>query len=207
MYTTLDRPSTDHPGRASSDEFARGRTAIGLGGALGTAYDRGRPSRGQVAEDLQPRWRLVSDPGWLFQDPYGPLGTRQSRWGVAGPGDPSEANGTPLQGYPDRLWGRGEWRVTSSPKIVASFVGKVESLGEAVAIVTLVNEATGEQLESQCDTEVLREKGIGAGDEFRCEVVRGGGETATRLVRLSPRALSAERVAEIRASFEGRWDF
>lgn len=95
----------------------------------------------------------------------------------------------------------------SLPTTVASLLGRVESVGEAVSIVTLVDEETGERRDSQCDTEVLRENGIGSGDEFRFEVVGRGGATITRLVRLPPKALSRERVAEIRSSFKDRWDF
>jgi hypothetical protein len=161
----------------------------------------------QTGEPLQSPRRFPTDLGSVAPDPYKRSSAEQglrSGWvlrvsrasGAAAPPEESVS-----------LWVGWENRVKSVPKTVASFVGKVESLGEAVAIVTLVNEATKERLESQCDTEVLRENGIGAGDEFRCEVVRTGGETATRLMRLPPKPLSRERVAEIRASFKDRWDF
>ncbi len=207
MNTTLDRRSTDDADATSRDKSTLGRGVLGLGGTSGTTYDCGRSSRRQMLEALQPRRVMPSAPGLLVRDPYGPSSSGRSRWGDPEPRDTSDANDAPRQGYPVRLWGSGEARVIPAPKIVASFVGKVESLGDEVAIVTLVNAATGERLESQCDTEVLREKGINSGDEFRCEVVRSGGETMTRLVRLLPKPLSEERVAEIRASYSDRWDF
>jgi hypothetical protein len=95
----------------------------------------------------------------------------------------------------------------AAPKIVAAFVGRVETLIGDSANVILVNEQTGERLESRCDAEVLLENSIGAGDEFRCEVVRSKGATATRLSRMPPKTLSKERVQQIRASFKDRWQF
>lgn len=95
----------------------------------------------------------------------------------------------------------------AAPKIVAAFVGHVETFIGDSANVVLINEQTGERLESRCDAEVLRENSIGAGDEFRCEVVRSKGATATRLSRMPPKTLSRERVQQIRASFKDRWQF
>jgi hypothetical protein len=93
------------------------------------------------------------------------------------------------------------------PKVAASFIGRVESLTADSANVLLINDQTGEHLESRCDAEMLRENGIAAGDEFRCEVVRCKGTTATRFSRLPPKTLSKERVEQIRASFKDRWTF
>jgi hypothetical protein len=93
------------------------------------------------------------------------------------------------------------------PKVVASFIGRVESLSGDSANVLLVNDQTGERLESRCDAEVLQEKGIASGDEFRFEVVRSKGTTATRLSRIPPKRVSKERVEQIRASFKDRWKF
>jgi hypothetical protein len=83
----------------------------------------------------------------------------------------------------------------------------VETLNGESANVVLMNEQTGERLESRCDVEVLRENGIGNGDEFRCEVLRSKGATSTRLSRVPPRPLSKERVEQIRARFKNRWHF
>ena len=93
------------------------------------------------------------------------------------------------------------------PKVVASFMGIVESLTGDSASVLLISDQTGERLESHCDAEVLRENGIAAGDEFRCEVVRHKGTTVTRLSRLPPKILAKERVGQIRAEFKDRWTF
>jgi len=97
--------------------------------------------------------------------------------------------------------------LAATPKTVASFVGRVESLIGDSASVLLINEQTGERLESRCDADVLRESAIGAGDEFRCEVVRCKGTTAAHFSRLPPKTLSKERVEQIRASFKDRWKF
>ncbi len=97
--------------------------------------------------------------------------------------------------------------VLANAKPVASFLGRVDSVGEENARVHLISEATGERLESQCDLDVLREKGIGMGDEFRCDIVRISGMTATRLVKLAPRPVSKERVQEVRTQFNDRWNF
>jgi hypothetical protein len=92
-------------------------------------------------------------------------------------------------------------------KTLASFIGRVESFIGDQASVLLINEQTGERLESRCDTEILRDNGIGVGDEFRCEVIRSKGATITRLSRIPPKPLSKERVEQIRVGFEGRWKF
>ena len=97
--------------------------------------------------------------------------------------------------------------VVASPKVVASFIGRVESLSGDSANVLLVNNQTGERLESRCDAEVLQEKGIASGDEFRFEIVRSKGTTSTRLSRIPPKRVSKERVEQIRASFKDRWKF
>ena len=107
-----------------------------------------------------------------------------------------------------------EWRMKNSQQrkepmkeIVAAFVGHVETLIGDSASVVLINEQTGERMESRCDAEVLRENSIGAGDEFRCEVVRSKGATATRLSRMPPKPLTKERVQRLRADFKDRWQF
>jgi len=92
-------------------------------------------------------------------------------------------------------------------RVVASFVGRVESLVGDSALVLLINQATGEQLDSRCDAVVLRENGIGDGDEFRFEVHRSKEVTSTRLFRLPPKTLSREQVDQIRAAFKNRWTF
>lgn len=92
-------------------------------------------------------------------------------------------------------------------KTLASFIGRVECISIDTAHVLLTNEKTGECLESQCDPEMLHENGIGAGDEFRCEILRHKGTTATRFFRLPPKKLSKERVEQIRGSFSERWQF
>jgi len=101
-------------------------------------------------------------------------------------------------------------RVLDMPKdgkIVACFLGKVESVHEDGAIVSLMNEATRERVESKCDSDVLRENGIRLGDEFRCEVVRVGGTALTKLSKLPPKTVPKEKVQELRAKFRDRWNF
>jgi hypothetical protein len=91
-------------------------------------------------------------------------------------------------------------------KIVASFLGRVESISEKHAIVLLVNEATGESQESQCDLEVLQENHLEPGDEFRMEVVRTGGKTMTQILPLPPKHVSREELEGFRREFEERWN-
>jgi hypothetical protein len=92
-------------------------------------------------------------------------------------------------------------------KVVASFVGRVETVNADSACVTLRDEATGESLESKCDLEFLKENGIGAGDEFRCEVIRAAGTTSTRLSKLPHKAVPKQRVHEVLTLFRDRWNF
>lgn len=94
-----------------------------------------------------------------------------------------------------------------NPKILASFIGVVEAMNEKSAKVLLVNEDTKERLDSGCDPEVLRENGIGPGDQFRCEIVRVRGTTTTSLTKLPAIRLSTNRIEEIRASHKDRWTF
>jgi hypothetical protein len=96
---------------------------------------------------------------------------------------------------------------TAPDKVVASFAGRVESMSGAAARVLLINERTGERMESHCDAEVLHDNGIAAGDEFRFEVMRRRGTTATRFSKLGPKPVPQEMLDEIRASFEDRWSF
>jgi hypothetical protein len=97
--------------------------------------------------------------------------------------------------------------VSTPAKVVASLLGRVVFVGDETANVLLADEASGEKLESKCDVEVLRENGIGMGDEFRCEVVRARGTTTTRLIKLAPKPVTKERVQEVRAQFRNRWNF
>jgi hypothetical protein len=92
-------------------------------------------------------------------------------------------------------------------KVVASFLGRVESVGPTSGVVSLVNEGNGESLEAECDLEVLNENGLRRGDEFRCEVWRKAGSTTTRIVRLPPKPVSKERIKEVRGMFKERWNF
>jgi hypothetical protein len=96
---------------------------------------------------------------------------------------------------------------TVTCKVVASFLGRVESVGPGFGIVSLINEDNGESLEAQCDLEVLNENGLRRGDEFRCEVLRMPGATSTRIVRLPLKPVSKERVEEVRRRFQNRWAF
>ena len=94
----------------------------------------------------------------------------------------------------------------SVPKRLNSFLGKVESIADDTAVVTLLNENTGERIESSCSVDVLVEKGIREGDEFRCEVFQEHNSTTVKFTRLHPKPISKDRVAEIRKEFESRWD-
>lgn len=75
-----------------------------------------------------------------------------------------------------------------------SFIGRVECFVNDQARVTLINEQTKEQLESECTIEILNENGIGEHDEFRCEVANG----FAKLTRLVPKEISKEQLDEIR---------
>lgn len=96
---------------------------------------------------------------------------------------------------------------TATAKVMASFAGRVESMSGDAARVLLVNERTGERMESRCDAEVLHDNGIAMGDEFRFEVIRARGTTATRFSKLGPKPVPKEVLDEIRASYADRWSF
>jgi hypothetical protein len=85
----------------------------------------------------------------------------------------------------------------SESKIIAGFLGRVESFVEDEAIVSLFNQKTGDRLEAECEIETLRQNGIGEGDEFRCDVVQNDSGTSVRLYRLKPKQIDPERVAAI----------
>jgi hypothetical protein len=86
---------------------------------------------------------------------------------------------------------------TVSAKPVATFFGKVEAFFEDQAVVSLLNEKTGDRLEAECDPETLKKQGISKDDEFRCEVVEGDAGVSVRFFRLPPKRVSAEQVSEI----------
>jgi len=94
----------------------------------------------------------------------------------------------------------------SLPHVLESFVGRVEAIDGAKAIVKLRNQSGGDWSEAACDSEVLSEKEIGSGEEFTCEVVRENGETKVRFAKLAPRKISEEKAEEIRQRFAGRWE-
>ena len=85
---------------------------------------------------------------------------------------------------------------------LASLLGRVESFAESEAIVSLLNEKTGDRLEAECDPESLKAAGISEGDEFRCEVVRTIGGATVRFVRLEPKQVSEDRVSQIRQGLQ-----
>jgi hypothetical protein len=92
-------------------------------------------------------------------------------------------------------------------KVAASFVGKVESLSGATAIVVLYDEQTGEQIESQCDEEVLRENGIAESDWFRCKVIRHKGGATACFEKLATKPPSKEKVDRCYKDYIERWSF
>lgn len=107
----------------------------------------------------------------------------------------------------DRLFDAVVTCLQKDAKTIASFVGKVESVVSDTAKVLLINEATNEQLDSQCDLEVLSENGVGEGDEFRCQVIRLRGTATVQLFKLPRKSVPKSRVDEVRAKHRGRWDF
>jgi len=92
------------------------------------------------------------------------------------------------------------------PKLLNSFLGRAQSILDDMAVVTLLNEDTGDRIESRCSVNSLVENGIGLGDEFRCEVFEVGNSTSMKFTRLDPKPISKNDVAEIRKEFESRWD-
>lgn len=96
--------------------------------------------------------------------------------------------------------GAGHESVKGEP--LASLLGRVESFAEGEVIVSLLNEKTGDRLEAECDPESLRTAGVSEGDEFRCEVVRTTGGVTVRFVRLEPKHVSEDRIAEIQKGLE-----
>jgi hypothetical protein len=173
----------------------------------GTMRDPADWRKQQVSVSLQDRFCApVVSPVRLPSDPYRRQNETQTRAYI----DFDENRSQPSLSSPShKLDFAVEWMAEMSvnAKPVASFLGTVDFVGERNARVHLISEATGERLESHCDLEILSENGIGRGDEFRCDIVRIGGMTATRLRRLAPRPVSKERVQEVRAQFTNRWNF
>lgn len=101
----------------------------------------------------------------------------------------------------------GDTQARGGFRLLASFLGKVLSIRETLAIVLLIDQSNGEQIESQCDTEVLSANGIGLGDEFECKVIRQFGATSTRLTKLPPKVAPKTRLEEVRSEFKNRWAF
>ena len=79
----------------------------------------------------------------------------------------------------------------------ATLYGKVESFVEDVAVVSMLHEKTGDQIEAECPVETLAKDGIGEGDEFLCEVIREGPTTSVRFQRLKPAEVTSQKIAEI----------
>ena len=193
--------------RSFSNELAQlspqSRTASDLPavGDVGSSFDL---LRHQISGSLQ-QLRLAALPSGLpSSDPYRASSEHQAPLLIVEFGFQHVYR---LEDFTRALDGFPTSSVATMPKTVASFVGRVESLAGDSANVFLMSEQTGERLESRCDSEVLRESGIGAGDDFRCEVIRFKGTTTTRFSRLAPKRLSKERVEQIRASFKDRWTF
>jgi hypothetical protein len=173
----------------------------------GTARDPADWWKQQVSGSLQdPFCAHVVSPALFAADPY----RRQSQPQTQAYFVLAEIRSQPSLSSPShKLDSSAEWieETLANAKPVASFLGTVDFVGERNARVHLISETTGERLESHCDLEVLSENGIGRGDEFRCDIVRIGRMTATRLRKLAPRPVSKERVQEVRAQFKDRWNF
>jgi hypothetical protein len=92
-------------------------------------------------------------------------------------------------------------------QVIASFLGRLTSLSGPTAYVTMRDQQSGDEIESTCDSTLLRTNGISMGDEFRCEVLRIGGRITTRFSKLSARRISRRRVEDVRRNFEARWTF
>lgn len=78
-----------------------------------------------------------------------------------------------------------------------TFLGRVEAIVGGQAIVSMLNEKTGDRLEAECDVATLNNNGISEGDEFRCEVVQSDRGASVRFLRVPPKELPAEHVAAI----------
>ena len=91
-------------------------------------------------------------------------------------------------------------------KTLASFIGRVESLHEGSASVSLLDQKNKERFEADCDAEVLKQNGISEGDEFTCEVIREGPATTVEFKRLLPKPVPLELLQQIEAEVKARWD-
>lgn len=91
------------------------------------------------------------------------------RWNILGPGNPPEA----------------------------TLFGKVESIHDNFAIVTMVNSVTGDLIEAECTAETLIKAHVGEGDEFRCDVFREGEIVSARFERIAPKQISQQEIAQI----------
>ena len=126
----------------------------------------------QISGSLQTMGRPVPPKRLPHTDPYKPSSERQTVVGISLlASDFGMEQGHRLEHFQRALESVLTSAPVAAPKIVATFVGHVESLIGDSANVILVNDQTGERLESRCDAEVLKENSIGAGDEFRCEIV------------------------------------
>jgi len=85
-----------------------------------------------------------------------------------------------------------------------SFVCRVESIRGLHALVTMHNRKSTERLEATFRAPTLAQIGIHLGDEFLC-VLRDNQKLLMR--KLRPKAISKDRLNEIRKQFEGRWSF
>ena len=86
-------------------------------------------------------------------------------------------------------------RLQMEPEV--TFIGRVEAFASDQAIVSLLNQSTGERLEAECEIETLRRNGIGEGDEFCCDVLKSDSGAVVRFSLLPPKRMTAEQVDEI----------
>lgn len=95
-------------------------------------------------------------------------------------------------------------------KEVARFHGRVNRICPVPArsYVTLKNVATGETVDTDAVTEKLLEAGIDhEGCQFEVIINESlEGKVNAEMHKVDPKPVSPERVAEIKAAFEGRWD-
>lgn len=80
-----------------------------------------------------------------------------------------------------------------------SWVGRVESIRDSIAYVTLAHRATGNTSGSQCQESYLSGAGIGMGDEFLCFLTK---VNTIKLRKLKPRPITKERAKEIKSKME-----
>jgi hypothetical protein len=90
-----------------------------------------------------------------------------------------------------------EMNFSVKQKSTTTFFGFVEIVNGDEAVVSLLNEQTGDRIEAECSGQALAKEGIREGDEFRCDVQEDETAASVRFSRITPNELTKEQIAAI----------